>query len=330
MRRLFLCWLALTAAVVAGLSLASRANMVQMPFAAGGGAYVGPLNVTTGVTALACYSVRACSTALATAGATALNLTRSTDSHTCNATLAATGGLAPNTAGCGNSGENNTALTTWCAGGASGTCSVVWVNQSGSWPHLTATGNAGNALAFSGCSSGALPCIVFVTDQSTYMTQLSAATPTDSAQPYSISAVFTATSAAGYCYVYSADNQQGALGLDDPAASTGSFDIATDTTNYVKTAGPLTTGSWYAIQGYYNGASSVLRSNGADTTGTITARSLTNGGAANSVHLSSYAPAGYPQGYAGRFAEFIVFANPGLSSALRTSLESNQRSYFGF
>jgi hypothetical protein len=37
MRRFLLCWLALTAAVVAGLSLASRANMVQMPFSAGGG-----------------------------------------------------------------------------------------------------------------------------------------------------------------------------------------------------------------------------------------------------------------------------------------------------
>jgi hypothetical protein len=41
MRRFLLCWLALTATVVAGLSLPStRANMVQMPFTAGGGPFV--------------------------------------------------------------------------------------------------------------------------------------------------------------------------------------------------------------------------------------------------------------------------------------------------
>jgi hypothetical protein len=48
MRRFLLCWLALTAAVVAVLSLPStRANMVQMPFTAGGGAATGTCTAST-------------------------------------------------------------------------------------------------------------------------------------------------------------------------------------------------------------------------------------------------------------------------------------------
>jgi hypothetical protein len=288
------------------------------------GAYSGPLDVVTTPAALACYSMRACSKALATAGATALNLTRASDSHTCNAILAASGGLNPNTAGCGVTGENNTALTTWCA---STTCSVAWVNQSGSWPVMAAGAN-GVALAFSGCSSGSLPCLVFATDQSTYLTELSAASPTDAVQPFSISGVFTGQTSGAYCYVYSGDNAAGARGLNDPAAGTGGFKISSDGTNFTATAGPLGATSWYATQGYFSGTSSVLRSNGAEVTGNAGTNSLTQG--TGFFRLSGFGSGDYAQAYAGRMTEFIVFANPGLSSALRSALETNQKSYFGF
>jgi hypothetical protein len=195
-----------------------------------------------------------------------------------------------------------------------------------------AAGANGVALAFSGCSSGALPCLVFATDQSTYLTLLTAtATPLpDAAQPFSISLVFTGQTSAAYSYVYSGDNAAGARGLNDPAAGTGGFKIGSDGTNFIATAGPLASTSWYATQGYFNAASSVVRSNGAEVTGNAGTNSLTQGAAVNAFHIGSDYPTQYPQAYAGRMAEFVVFANPGLSSTLRSSLESNQRSYFGF
>jgi hypothetical protein len=71
MRRFLFCWLALTAAVVAGLSLASlHANMVQMPFTTGGGGG-GPF-VAGNHTAVAGSGTAACSTSatpISTAGA---------------------------------------------------------------------------------------------------------------------------------------------------------------------------------------------------------------------------------------------------------------------
>jgi hypothetical protein len=338
MRRFLLCWLALTGVVVVGLSLpASRANMVQMPLGGAPPAYTGPIDVLTSPpTVLACYSVRPCSSALGTSGVNVVQLARSADTNNCYIKATSTGALSTTVSGCTVGADNGSTVTLWC-GQSSGSCTAAFQNQIGAWG--TVVGVVGGAthvpayLINSGCSSGTLPCLNFVNNNSSTWMAVKVTTVTDSAQPFSISMVASGNSNGGKAF--SVINQYGssAMLILDNTTGKNQFLISTDGSTVLATAvGSMTAGSWYAIAAFFNGATSVINVNGTETSGPagVGTKTLLDTGTYYCIGMITCDGGAWAQGLNAKVSEIIIFAASGLTGPNRTALVNNQRAYFGF
>lgn len=118
--------------------------------------YVGEGDAVPGATAwVSCAS--AYNAAYATGTNKGCNLIRASDSHTCDTLISVTGGIG-NTIGCSTSGDNGTAVATWCN---ATTCSVVTAyDQTGNGNNLTqATTTKRPSLILNGGGSANKACI---------------------------------------------------------------------------------------------------------------------------------------------------------------------------
>ena len=134
------------------LALCSAASAQWFPMASGptgaAPAYTGPGDIVASATAW--YGLRAYNAAIVTTGTQALvNLRRSSDNHTCDIIVMASGGLG-NTGNCSTGGENGTALGTWALRGS-------FTGTAASSTTMTTTGDscvatAGDQVTWSGSS----------------------------------------------------------------------------------------------------------------------------------------------------------------------------------
>jgi hypothetical protein len=106
------------------------------------------------------------------------------------------------------------------------------------------------------------------------------------------------------------------------------FSINTTPALRVKTSSILvgstvTTGTFFSLQGVFNGASSVATVNGTDTTGTVG----TNG--ISGAHVLQMADDDFGEALGGAIVEQGVWPIA-FSSGQRTSMSSNKRTFWGF
>jgi Alpha-L-arabinofuranosidase B, catalytic len=125
MRRLALILALVLIPPTADAFYGARRVLLASKLAAG---YSGALDVVSGQAATACYSLRACSVAWATASGKLVEIKRASDSHTCDV-LAATAGGFGLTANCSSGGDAGQTASAFCT---STTCTVIdFYDQSG-------------------------------------------------------------------------------------------------------------------------------------------------------------------------------------------------------
>ncbi len=145
-------------------------------------AYTGPGDVVAG--AVSWYGVRAYTAAIAAAATQPLvNVSRASDSHTCDI-LVATDGFLGITASCSTGGENGTTAAAWCN---ATTCSISTLyDQAGVKNMTNATLATQPTLLFS-CVNGRV-CMAFTATQT-----IGNAAPTTTAQPITFSLAWDRT-----------------------------------------------------------------------------------------------------------------------------------------
>jgi hypothetical protein len=304
-------------ALLIGLALVYQqppagAWLVQAP-AAAPPSYTGPGDVVGSATVW--YGLRAYSAAYAASNSKLANISRASDSHTCDILAASTGGMG-NTANCSTGGDNGQSASSFCN---STTCNVLTLyDQSGgsncSGPCDAGPrggGYPGPGLLLS--CIGTLPC--GNSPDSTSGTGLATSTNGPSlTQPITYSIVFNgaaATNAYGDLltysgckanYSYSSPNYRVLL-----EAGSGGVTI-------------VSASSWYAWQAIINSASSINYLNG--TSNSVNA-GTSNCPAAN-VQLFTDG-----NNFEGSIAEAGIWALA-FNSTQQSAMNSNQRTYYGF
>lgn len=276
-------------------------------------AYTGPGDIVASATAW--WGLRAYSAAKAAATVAAVNLRRSSDSHTCDIKVTTAGDLGTVTSGCSTGGDNGSTASTWCAVSA-GSCFVTKMYDQtagaacgGSCDVLQAT--TANQPAFVFSCLGSHPCI----QSSTGTTLLQSAanfTPNASAT-VTLSVVANRAVGTGnppYVEENAVNRIQGRNTVANSwqlAATSGNlFGVANDA-------------AWHAANALLEGASSAFNVDGTETTVTMTnstaaGRMIFPGGlTSNTVDLT----------------EGGVWDNIAFSSGNRTSMCHNQFTYWG-
>lgn len=278
----------------------SHAWLVQGP-----SSYSGPVDATT--TALACYSLRACTKAVALAGTAVVNLRRSTDNETCDFGTNRNGfiGLSTNCSGSDN-GETATAFKN------GGTLYIAkWYDQSGNAYHLLQS-TAANQPTFTLSGIGSLPCATFG-GNGFYMVSSTIAAD---AQPITSALVAERTSAFT-TYGEPFNNNNGSnISITYNDAANGIV-LYSGTLSGAVTVSDSTLHSMSFV---WNGSSSIANIDGTETTGISVGTSGTS--TASQMGTAS------SQGFTGISAEAIIWAS-GLSSGNRTNYCHNARLYFG-
>lgn len=250
-------WLLVAPALLfAPLQAAAQDSFVVIPWsAAAAPTYTGPGDI---VSFTAWWGVRAYSGAIVTAGTQALvNLSRASDSHTCDIIVSGTGGLG-NTANCSTGGDNGTAVATWCS---ATTCSVTEAyDQTGNGNNVVqATGANRPALVFV-CGSGATRCFQ-ITASTALLASSSNFTPASG--KVSITAAYLDNSVAGG---FRALAQNGSNNRLSPTNTTVVLTGGTSG-SIAATAGGS---SYHSVNAVMDGVSSVVNVDGTETTGTVT------------------------------------------------------------
>lgn len=300
MKRLFaiLCGTLLALAPLA--ASAGTMTLLGAGSAPSGGGYTGPGDVVASATHF--WGFRAYSAATATANAKAAALIRS-DSHTCDVLLATTGDLGV-TANCSTSGENGTAVATWCN---ATTCKASTLyDQVGTADMVQSTGSAQMALSF-GCTNGKT-CLIAAGAQQ-YQTTISAVP-----QPFTVSAVALRTSGAGQGSILNDANGNTLVFFNSTANQVAAYFGST------VSAATASDSAWHALQFVITGASSTI-----NVDGTATAASPgTNQMSANWRIASE----GTVNWLTGDIAE-VGFWPSTFSSGQQASMCHNQYAYWG-
>ncbi len=230
-------------------------------------AYSGPGDV---VVAAAWFGLRPYS--LATVGNKAVNLIRSSDSHTCDFLSSTTLGLG-NSASCSTGGDNGTALATWCA---ATTCSVVTLyDQTGSTNCSSAACNITQATSakrptITLSCLGSLPCMAFVRASNQFLGESASVNAGLGNGPSFASAAKRTGNTTSFHEYFGVGKAEllfkNAVNQAGTFAGTGVYATAADS-------------SWHAIQGFASGTASdtYVYIDGSKTTGTDTG-SLTQTG----------------------------------------------------
>jgi hypothetical protein len=264
--------------------------------------YTGPGDI---VSFTAWYGLRAYSQAIVTAGTQALvNLQRTSDSHTCDIIVSASGGLG-NTANCSTGGDNGTAAATWCN---ATTCNVlIAYDQTGGGRPMNNYDTA-QPLIFN--CFGSLPCIQLSSGH--YLQTTGNYTPATGV--VSISAVGErSTGTNGFMIVLTEDG------------GTSGNQLVTKASSNAWVMGPAGLGitgtasdaAVHAANGVINGGSSALNIDGTETTGTV--NGVTSAG---QIAIAGAAANVLEEG------EWGFLDNSAVSSGTRTSLCHNQYLYW--
>lgn len=148
-----------------------------------------------------------------------------------------------------------------------------------------------------------------------FMTNAGSGSSVAASQPISLSSVIR-READGQFDVWWANNDAGNMRTAFGAAANGGyFDV-----NNTGPSFTVADGAEHAVNFLWNGASSVVRVNGTDTTGTVGASGIAGG---NLQGLFRQNNGGFP--LSGRLFEFGY----GASAINRTTAETNQRAYYG-
>jgi hypothetical protein len=282
------------------------------------GGYVGPGDL---VSFTAWYGVRAYTAAKAAAGTTlAINIQRASDSSTCDVLIATTGGLGLTT-NCSGAGTGLT-VTSFCiatsctlntiydqtggnhCGGSS--CDLIHVNAGASRPTLS-TNAAGSCL-----TPNVTTCFTFSSSQQSIR---SVNNFTPAAAKVSISVVGTRKSASGAAMAFGSNIGSGNTLKTN--TTTGTWILAGGSSGTISAT--ATENTQHAGNAVINGASSVIMIDGVDTTGTATAS--TSAGLPGIIPGATLTEVQSEMGF---------IDNVALTTGERTSLDSNQRSYYGF
>ncbi len=306
-----LLWLLPTIAF-SGASLAQ----VGLPFpgpgtvhTTGAAGFTGVLDQKTG--AEACYSLRACSTAIAAAATQPIiNIIRASDSHACDVLVGTDGGFAL-TANCSTGGDNGATAASFCN---ATTCKVVTrYNQlgTGTNPDQAQSTSANQPTLTFNCLNTTLPCMTYAG------AQFIGNVFTSRNQPFTISAVGKTTSSGTEQYLFSFYGGSGAGIL--------SFDEGGTTSNNRLYCGgdanvSATDTQFWPFVGVCNGASSVLNVGGTEATG--------SGTTATSSLEASGAASGGSSPLTGSDVE-AAFWPSAATAGERTNICHNQRIYFG-
>lgn len=295
---------ALLSTVVLGLVLWLATIVGSQAWLVQGAAYVGPVDATT--TALACYSVRACTKSFALAGTAAVNFRRSTDNETCDfgTTRAGNLGLSKNCSG----SDNGETASTFANGG---TLSYVnWYDQSGNGYTVTQATAADQPTATLSCI-GSAPCATFG-GTGIYLESSTIATD---AQPVTSGLVAKRTSAfTAYGEPFNNNNGSNVSITYNDAANGIVLYSGT-----LSSAVTVSDSTLHSMSFVWNGSSSIANIDGTETTGL----SVGTGGTSSYVLMGSTS-----QGFTGISAEAIIWAS-GLSSTNRANYHTNAKAYFG-
>lgn len=298
-----------SAAILCFAPLPANAWLAQVP-ASGPPAYTGPGDVVTSGW-VSWSGWRAFSAAIAAAGTQKLgNVTRASDSHSCDFIVATSGGVGLS-ANCSSGGDNGETLAAWSA---STTLTVnTKYDQTGNSADYTSGGGNQPTLTIS-CNVTALPCTSSTTDTH----NLTIATISAVSTPYTVSAVSERT---------------GTNGLFQQIWHGGGTGNSSEQVGYTSSANTIfiggneisasaTDGTQHVINGVLNGSSSVLNIDGTETTGTTSAS-----GTSTTWCIMEYNCSG-AAGLIGDISEIGVNSTA-LSSGNRTALCHNQRIYYG-
>jgi hypothetical protein len=290
------CWLAQQSAPV------SAASWLPLVVSGPCASYTGPLDLVVtqptfawGLRALACnYTGKL------------FNVENTTNSVTCDILAASSGGGLGNTANCSTGSFNAQAASTFC-----GTNCVVekFYDQGGNSINGTPSSVA-PPLAFTGCSSGSLPCAQISAAGTEYFT---ATTLSNITQPFTVSTVADRPSGFNLSVMYFC------------VSGTASFyySTASHVVQYAGTAYNLGSGSnatWYSYQAVFNGASSNVDINGSSTA----TNPGTNGCTSTSIGYGPNVSASPIY-----MTEVIVWPTS-LSATMQSNVTTNQRTYWGF
>jgi hypothetical protein len=277
--------------------------------ASGGGAvssFTGAADIVASPTL--CYSDTACSNALL--GTKMSNWIRASDSHTCDVLSDPLTGYFGKTANCVPSGDNNTTFSSGVGGWCNATtCSkVTWYNQSGTGPDLTQA-TAAQRPTLVNTVGGTHSCGHWASAS----TQQMSATISAVSEPYSLSVIAEKT---GIFTTYT--RLFNATPLDafyNPVDST-SGKLSINLGDTITSAPPLA-----SYQAVYNGASSVVARDNAETT-------YTSSGAATgtTLYIGVYSN-GSTHPFEGNICEFVIWPTA-LNSTQRTNLDANQHTRF--
>jgi hypothetical protein len=269
--------------------------------------YTGPGDIVSG--ALFFYGGKAYSAALASSHVAMYNAARVADGHTCDILAAASGG-AGNTANCSNSGDNGEAATTFCTT----TCHAAEIyDQIGA-------GCGGSNCNISIASDGERPTITF-SGTNMYLvcagacdgTTLNAISIT---QPFTLSSVINNSSEGVQSNWWGCSPLQ--YGVQNIGANTW-FIFA----GGAVPSASATDGSFHAIQGVYNNASSDIYIDGSANASNL---SSNTGCTTTGMQLFEFGGTQQVQGSLGQLGVWLVAFTTGQKS----SMNSNEHSNWGF
>lgn len=278
--------------------------------------YSGPGDL---VAALAWVGLRPYS--LAKVGTKAVNLVRASDSHTCDFLSSATLGLG-NSAGCSNSGENGTALATWCN---ATTCSVTKLyDQTGGTNCSAAVCDVSQATGAKqptvtlSCL-GSLPCLTFVRASNQILTNAAGAAGAANGPAFTSAAERTGNTTSFHEYFGSGHSEllfKNAVNAAGVYGGTGVFGTANDSV-------------WHAIQGWATVTANATYTyiDGTKTTGTDS-NNLTQTGLSLGCFNSSTTDC-----LDGKFAEGGIFdgqSATGWTNTQLSNMNSNIHNFWGF
>lgn len=311
--------------VLAALLLVSGATKAQIALGPGWwkasapSSYVGPVNAA-GVAPSVCYSIRACSTAVATSGTLWGNLYNTVTTETCDDHLASNGGFGL-TANCSGSSNGET-VATFC--GANCTVQLYSQISDGTLCVSSCTISDGGtksrrfALLLTGCPV-ASPCLA--TSTTSFGQTSNDGIPASPTNPLTTIVLAYSNSTSDGALIIMGGTANIQLYRANQGATAQGILYQQTVLNY-----PLPNTAWESVAAVLHGASSSISVTG----GTPTTGDAGSGAAGTNatIEIDGF---GAPNttSFVGYFAEIIMWNGTGLTSTQSNAVCSNESAYFG-
>jgi hypothetical protein len=260
--------------------------------------YTGPGDVVSGANGW--YGLRAYSQAVAVSGHKLINISRASDSHTCDIIVATSGGLG-NTANCSTGGDNGQSAGSFCN---ATTCVAVTLYDQIGTKDVTQATNASRPTLNLNCTNS-LPCL-----QATATQNLTSTGSNIASQPLTMSMVGERTGAfTTLSTIFGGSGANCELGGQNAA---NTWILFCGTTVGV---GSIADSVWHSLNVTANGASTVFNADGNETTISAGANPINNNIFVTNNMVGNVSEAGYWSG--------------GWTTLQRNAMCHNQRLYWG-